>query len=581
MSRVFLCLAVAVLVGSAALRLTGLDWLLPSMIEQDAHIPVQVRLMEHATDDPARVLDWGAYPHLVARLTLLLTPSEASIAPTATTELAAQLDRACWPVLRVRLIVALLSLLAVPATWLLARLWLSRPWSLVAAALMGTSLLALHFGGQARAHGAAAGLDALAVLACVHLRRRGNLPAYGLAGLAVAAAVACLQSGFATLLPLAVAHAGLARERGRGRRQHLLLALPLACVALAVLAFYPFVFEQGAGESAAYLGAGEGIVQQAKHKVFLDKFNGMGFLLLGRDLWHWEPALAVASALGAACWIFGRRRAVAGARPSDRLVVLSFVIPYALVVGLYERSYERFLLPLIPFLAVLATWGLARCVDAVEPARKRAALGVALAFALLALPTAVAWRLAAARRAPSTIEQAADWVAGNVSPATPIVTGRTFSLPLPRTKASEALDARVVPDMGLGWTSYQRRLAADARPAPAWPLSWIPFTTLDDLRNRLSKGIRPWIASLPAELCVSEVFTGDRVATELSIVTLALRNQCETLVRLSPDANPRDWETPLVYQDETTGPVAPMAWRVLHAERLGPVIEIYRVRNVR
>jgi hypothetical protein len=34
---------------------------------------------------------------------------------------------------------------------------------------------------------------------------------------------------------------------------------------------------------------------------------------------------------------------------------------------------------------------------------------------------------------------------------------------------------------------------------------------------------------------------------------------------------------PLAYQDETTGGFVLRAWRVLHAERLGPVIEIYRL----
>jgi len=48
MTRPFLLLALVILAGSAALRVTGLDWLLPSIIEQDAHIPVQVRLMEVA-----------------------------------------------------------------------------------------------------------------------------------------------------------------------------------------------------------------------------------------------------------------------------------------------------------------------------------------------------------------------------------------------------------------------------------------------------------------------------------------------------------------------------------------------------
>src|SRR5258705_138284 len=83
----------------------------------------------------------------------------------------------------------------------------------------------------------------MGVLACMRLRRRGGVAEYALAGVSVAAAIACLQSGLATLLPLAAAHVGVVRERGRSR--HALLLVPLACVALACIAFYPFLFEPG------------------------------------------------------------------------------------------------------------------------------------------------------------------------------------------------------------------------------------------------------------------------------------------------------------------------------------------------
>jgi len=572
-------LAAAVLAGSAVLRFTGLDWLLPSLIEQDAHIPVQVRLMEGGATDAARPLDWGTYPHLVARLTQWLTPAEEWVPPAAGDDVALELHlaRARWPVLRVRLVVALLSLLAVPASWLLARRFLTPGWSLLAAALVGTSLLAVHFGTQARAHGAALGLDVLAVLACMRLARRGGVADYALAGLAVAAAIACLQSGLATLPPLAVAH--LRAVRGRGVSRHVLLAIPLACIALALLAFYPFLFEASRGEDGARLAVEGGVLVLAKHQVFLDLFNGLGFVVLGRALWEWEPALCVGAVGGTIMlWLARRGPSADAARRSDRLVMLAFVLPYALVIGLYQRSYERFLLPLVPFLALLAAWGVARLAETLRSLASRRALVVPAAVLLLGFPTLVAARLVALRLAPSTLQQAAAWVEEHAEPASGrVLLGRPLTLPLFKSHASLALDAGQRLDRGLGWASYQSAVLGEARPQPAFHVSWIAEPDEPALQAALAQGPRRWVTSLPADIGIIEPCVDESVSLTLAVVTAALRDSCERLARLSPDGEPDAHGTRLAYQDEAAGAVVPMAWRVLHAARCGPVLEIFRL----
>lgn len=565
-------LAVALLAGCAALRLVGLDWLLPEALEQDAHIPVQVRLMDGASDAGARATDWGAYPHLVARLAWLLTPGEER-GDQPGLALEQHLRRARWPVLRVRLVVALLSLLIVPATWLLARRRLGPGWSLLAAALAGTSLLSVHFGTQARPHAAAAGLFALAVAACVRLRERGDARSYALAGAAVGASLACLQSGVATLLPLAVAHAGVVRAHGR--RRHALLLLPAAAVALSLAAFQPYLFEPGPVAGAAPLPVEPGVLQLSKHQVFLHLFNGLGFPLLAQALWEWEPALCVLAASGA---LLALARWRARARDPGRLVVLAFALPYALVVGLYARSYQRFLLPLVPFLALLGAWGLAQACARVRDARGRRAAAVLLAGAAVALPALVAVRLAAARAQPSTVEQAAAWVREHVRPGSErVVASRPLALPLSRTAASEARDRPVAADRGLGWWSYQRGVPDGLRPAPAFDLSWMPYADLASLEQALEQGPRRWIDAWPAELCVTEVFETPRSPLPLAVLTLTLRAERERLARFSPDGDGRLSDAPLAFQDEVDGEHPAMAWRVLRARRCGPVLEVFRL----
>jgi Dolichyl-phosphate-mannose-protein mannosyltransferase len=563
-----------VLAVAAALRFTGIAWLLPGLVEQDAHIPIQVRLMEGAgaADGEARV-DWGVYPHLVARLTHWLTPRDKWTEPAVDADLAAHLARARWPVLRVRLVVALLSLLAVPATWLLARLWLPAAWSLLAAACMATSLLATHFAAQARAHGAAVGLFALAVLACVRLRQRGDARSYLLAGLAVGLVLGCLQSGVAALIPLLVAHVGVARER----RRHRLLLVPLLCLLAAVPAFYPFLLESGA-ERAGRLEVDAGVLEVSKHHIFLGMFNGAGFPLMARALRDWEPALAAGVLLAGALWIAARRRPSAlVAPPGARLVVLSFVLPYALVVGLYQRSYERFLLPLVPFLAVFAAWGAARACELIRRPAARRVAAAALVALLVGLPAVVGVQLMRARLAPSTLDLAAEWLEEHAG-GEAVVISRSLSPPVFRTSSSLALDAPVRPDRGLGWLSYQRHALA-AQPPPAYDLLWMPFTTVESLRQDLARGPRRWVAALPADLCLNEVVTEPQTSAELTVITAALRDSAEPLARLSPDGELSAYEVKLAYQDESAGDVPPMAWRVLRARGCGPVIEVFRIAH--
>ena len=113
------------------------------------------------------------------------------------------------------------------------------------------------------------------------------------------------------------------------------------------------------------------------------------------------------------------------------------------------------------------------------------------------------------------------------------------------------------------------------RPREAWNVTWIPYASVPALEASLTAGVRRWVAALPADLVVNDVSAG-RGIPAMTVITQALRETSEGLARFSPDADPAS-EVPLVFQDETTGPVPPMAWRVLHAERFGPVIEIYRI----
>jgi hypothetical protein len=577
MSGRLACLLLVLLVACAAfLRLRGIDYLLPLHIEPDAHIAVQVKLIEEGRERPQDDPNWGSYPHVTAWTTMVLT--ERAPLPEVDAPIEEHLVAAQQNVLRVRIAVAVLSLLSVPATFLVGRLYLTRGWALVAAALAATSLLAVHFGAQARPHGAAVGLTTLALWALVLVRRRGDVLAYALATVLGALAFGTLQSAVALAFPWLVAHFGNAR--GRGARTHALLVVPVAGVALAMLAFYPFLVQSilesassDGGSTATEFGLEKRTVVQGGHKVQLSMFNGGGFAILLHALWSWEPVLLVGGTLALLVWAFDRDRKGPRAGRSEYLVVLAYVLPYALVIGVYERSYERFLLPLVPFLAVFVAWGLARVA-------RRGWGGVVLAAVVVALPTTIAWRLVQLRVAPSTLEQAGAWVAEHAAPTDRVWQTRSQTLPLyksPESEAEDEADYSFAKQRLLNWVAYQRDVLGEQRGTPRYDLPWMPVGAgLELATGEMRTHPVEYLKRLAGgRYVVAEVFEDKRKLPGLTRLQEVLRRRCELVARFSPDPGDGGSSNPLVYQDETHVSLPHMAWRVWNARALGPVLEVF------
>ena len=573
------------LVFMALLRFRGNDYLLPLLVEPDPHIAVQVRLLEEHAPEPELDVNYGAYPHLTAWTTIAMTDPAEVPPPTIDGRppgLEDHLRAASDPVLRVRWAVGWLSLLALPGAWFLARRFLSPGWSLVATAFTAFSLLAAHFGAQARPHGAAMGFSTLAVVACLRLGRTGRVRDLALASLLAALCFATLQSGIALAFPILVAflvaerrHSGSYWTSGWRSAQ---LALPLIALCLVLGLFYPFLFAHSQGGDAAELSVAAGTLKQSGHKVFLGLFNGRGFPVLASSLWSWEPMLAVAS-VSALLVLLGtfRGRTPEGLRVDrgDLLVVFAYVLPYLLVNGMYARVYERFLLPMIPFLGTFAAWGLARL--AVTPCAK----AIPVVTALLLLPSAwVGWQLTELRRAPNTLELAGAWLEEHADPASDrVLITRPVRLPFFETLLSEAEEGGDPShDPRLTWTEYQSQVLPDARPAPAWNAVWMPLSNRPGL-NRLkfmAQNPERYVQQRFGAYLVAEVFAEGRISRGLEAVHEVFRAQGELLARFSPDGQLSISEHPLKYQDETGVSVPHFAWRVLRAECMGPVLEILR-----
>jgi 4-amino-4-deoxy-L-arabinose transferase-like glycosyltransferase len=284
---------------------------------------------------------------------------------------------------------------------------------------MATSVLHLSLSQQARPHGVACAFMTLAVAAAIHLRRRPTWARYALAGLAAGLAAGALQSGLAVVPALAVAH--MVRERSERPAPFWRIVLSAAVIAVLIVVFYPLI----ASQTKSLFERREGHIVQGTHNVDLSHFDGTGFPVMLWSLWSYEPMLLVLGAI--ALPIVLRRWPRARGSRRDLWVALAFVLPYALVFGIFRGFQERMLLPLVPWLAILATFPLDA---ALKRAPRRTWVIAAAALLVLAVPAALAVRLSSLRARDDTIEQCAQWVEQHLQPATDVAVV-TFPLDVP------------------------------------------------------------------------------------------------------------------------------------------------------
>lgn len=569
--------ALAVLTAwTFGVRFTGLGFGVPCLKEADTFIAEHVRMLREGDVRFDRGLSILQYPSFLAHVTAPL--SDAVVAPRGgerTLEDHLASAAAVWT--DVRRVVALFSILIVPGTYLLARRFVSRGWALFAAALSSFSLLHVCFAQQARCHGVVASLALLAIVSILWMRRRPGPASYLATALAVAASVGCFHNGIGVLAPFAVAAALIAARKFRQCAWRwsdiLLLATPLAAAA-SFRAFYWYYFDDEA--QAAMRG------EDATQSVLRDlPFDGSGFARLGRTLWYYEPLLAVlgvaaAAALGAAFLRRRGRRVGAGAiESSDVLVVLAYVLPYTLLAGLFDQTYERFLLPLVPHLAVFAAWGLAGLTARIgSPAALRAFVGACVAA--LALPAFASTKLAWLRAGPTTLGLTAQWIRDNVrDPASESV----WVLPpldFPLFRTDESL--RYPPGKSAPfspWSRYQRQMKDVDKVPPLYRLYWLdPKPEFGKLETDAE--IDAYLRSFGPGLFVVESIDSRRNPTRHAVVQ-RVRALGERLARFSPDGDADFTDLPLWEQDIEDPAWPNVFWRVLRARAVGPVIEVHRL----
>lgn len=550
------------------LRLDGLDRLQPYLHESDAFLVMQMQLHREGIgavqDLPVR---YGAYPTLIARVLACIPEAGVAAHTPPGEQLAAHLQAASSDYVRVRTLVALLSSLLVPATFVLARRFLSSGAALLAAALSATCLLHLLFSQEARPHGVHASLALCTVLCALALQRRPTWGAYALCTALVGLTIGSLQTGVFVLLPVASAH--VLRARGESRRAGPWAAvLPLVAAVLATGLLYPRL---------PNLTDDGRVLEFGGHTLRMAKLDGSGLGMLADFLRSSDPVLlygACGGLLVAVVRMARRRGAPELDSRADLFIVASYAVPYGAALCVFGELQDRLIVPLVPYLALLT----ALLVDACTPraGSLRIVLGGLLGLGVLSYPTRVVLRFTAMHHTPDTIEQAADWVATHTQPHEDrIVLTSRLTLPLfsdPESLRAAAADSATRRLVWMDWQLRHLGLEEGLDPRPAFKLFPAPGTLLQTSDEAAAQHVRAWLDALQPDYAVLEVSYLTSYFAALRSLQEEVRARGRLVASFRGEAADLCLEFPIQYQE-----IPHFARRVLAADAFGPCLEIYRL----
>jgi hypothetical protein len=408
--RTTLALA-GVLLGALALRLWGIRHGLPFSynIDEEGHfVPVAIGFFGHDLD-PGYFLNPPGYTELLYAVYAVWFGGRDAVAH-------AYANDPSEVFLIARVTVALLGTVAVWLLHMAGARFFDRRVGLLAAALGAVAFLPVFYGHLALNDVPAMAPATLALLGTALVLRGGGVRAALLGGLGAGLAAGTKYTAGIALLPLLTAIAVTARDRREPLARTLLLPALAACGAALVgfLIANPYAlldfdtFHAGVARQRT-LASGEELA-----KLGLTQDNGVIYYLWSLT-WGlgWIPALA---ALGGAIHLLARDRRLA-------LVLLPAPLLYVLFMGLQERYFGRWLLPVLPIVILLAACGgmaLARALAARAP-RLATPAAALIVLALLAQGLVHSLHVDRVLAQPDTRNSARTWLLAHLPASTKVV----------------------------------------------------------------------------------------------------------------------------------------------------------------
>ncbi|CAB4927682.1 unannotated protein [freshwater metagenome] len=473
-----------------------------------------------------------------------------------------------------RVVVALLSVAAVPVLYAAARRLVGRTAALVAAGLLAVAFLPVAYSRVALADGPTLLFVALGLLGAAWLlqdppaRRRGLV----LAGVAVG-----LSAGFkynAGIVVLAPVAALVLRTAETGWPHAIRRGLLMGVVGvLSFVVSNPYVLidphevwraiEYQANWSASGRYVGEPMT------------NGFAFYTWAAG-WGVGWAPLVAAVLGSALLVLRRWRIA--------VVLLPLVAGYLLVMGPQDRFFARWLIPIVPVLAIAAGVAVAELAGLLRRRPVRIALATVLAVGLGAQSFAHSAHTAHVVGRDDTRTVARGWMEANIPPLSGVVVES-----MSPGSWMPTLDGRDDWFSLNRWSRYQTIPAVQRRDAREHP------------QLRIKAGFSSWVRILYPELLdeferygycwvITGSYQAGRAGRTPELVPEAGRYYRELTRRadlawqvspFSPDAGPKGLPygpttAPVKYQIDRQATTYELAY-----ERPGPMVSAYRLRGGR
>jgi Dolichyl-phosphate-mannose-protein mannosyltransferase len=346
-----------------------------------------------------------------------------------------------------RLAVAALGTLGVLLLYLAGSRLFDRRAGLLAAALLTVSFLAVSWSHQAVNDVPTTAAVAASLLGTAGVFRRGRKLDYGLAGVGLGIACAVKYTAGIVILPLlAAATFQFRRERATVFRG-LALAAGAALAAFVLLNPYAVLAPREFADQLLFLS----VTPEGEEKLGQAGENGIVYYLWALT-WGlgWVPSVA---ALGGAVAAFLRDRAIA-------LLLVPAPVLYILFMGVQERYFGRWLLPVLPIICLLAAHGTLRLIDTLRQRGVRvvaAATSVAVA-GLLAQGVFFSVHGNSVLSRNDTRNETRDWMFENVPKGSVMFVDRI----LPSAWYKDGEDPSPISSAKRRWKIYRLRRALEA-----------------------------------------------------------------------------------------------------------------------
>jgi hypothetical protein len=537
--RGWLIAAAGIVAGALVLRLWGIRNGLPFVYNADenAHfVPRAIGMFGHSYN-PNYFVNPPAFTYLLHVAFDLRFGGRDGVGHALATDRTSVYETA-------RFVAALLGALATGLLISAGRRLSGTAAGLIAGALLAVAFLPVHYSHFALNDVPTLAPVCLTLLGVGGIYSRNSLGGYGLAGIGLG--LACATKYTAGILVLTIVAATLVTPHPGPRLRGLVLAGVLSLVAFVVANPYSVLdfsaFRDGLQHQSEESGDGGG-------KLGLATSSGFAYYL-GTATWGlgWLPALfAAGGAIGLA--VHDRRLFA---------VLVPAPLAFLIFMGLQDRFFARWLLPIYPLLCLLAAWA---AVQLAGLSKRRPALVTAAVGALLCvqgLVFSVHNDIALSR--PDTRQLARDWMVANV----PIRSKVVIEPFVPAAWAADAQSIRDGTGNGFRWNKWPTTRAPDSAGGGVIRLEDYERFTRPDLVGAYARGGFCWVVTGSTQY--GRAFADPKAVPDAIRYYEALGRDAKLVYTVKPSGSNEKFSYDFSYNAYP-----------LDVDRMGPEVKIYKL----